>query len=50
MQTTAADREELSRPADDGCPNTAGETATHDPSDPWLTSGERLTCKTDVSE
>ena len=39
MQTTAADRDDLSRPADDGCPNAAGDTATHDLSDLWLDLG-----------
>ena len=39
MQTTAADREELSRLADDGCPHTAGDTATDDLADLWLDLG-----------
>ena len=38
MQTTAADREDLSRLADDGCPN-PGDTATHDLSELWQDLG-----------
>jgi len=38
MQTTAADREELLRLADDGCPNVPAEDAG-DPFDPWCELG-----------
>ena len=37
MQTTAADRDELARLADDGCPN--ADTATHDIGDLWIDLG-----------
>ena len=40
MQTTAADREDLGRPADDGRPPTpTGDTATHDLADLWRDLG-----------
>lgn len=39
MQTTAADRDDLSRLADDGCPNTTGDTAVHDLADLWQDIG-----------
>ena len=38
MQTTAADRDDLSRLADDGCPN-AGETAPDDLFELWRDLG-----------
>jgi hypothetical protein len=38
MQTTAADRDDLSRPAD-GCLDATGDTATHDLADLWLDLG-----------
>jgi hypothetical protein len=40
MQTTAADREDLGRLADDGCPHPpADDTATHDLAELWQDIG-----------
>ena len=39
MQPTAADREDLSRPADDASPNATPDTATHDLFELWQDVG-----------